>query len=58
MIPNRRVYELKLYTQGDVPEKRCVKDFFWIKKLQYTGVHCDMLESKCIFFAEKLFSQA
>ena len=27
MIPNRRVYELKLYTQGDVPEKRCVKDF-------------------------------
>ena len=22
------------------------------------GVHCDMLESKCIFWAEKLFSQA
>ena len=25
-------------------------------KLQ--GVHCDMLESKCIFWADKLFSQA
>ena len=22
------------------------------------GVHCDMLQSKCIFWAEKLFSQA
>ena len=24
---------------------------------QIQGVHCNMLESKCIFWAEKLFSQ-
>ena len=28
------------------------------KALYIQGVHCDMLESKSIFWAEKLFSQA
>ena len=29
-----------------------------IRKRGKKGVHCDMLESKCIFWAEKFISQA
>ena len=36
------------------------KEFYiiYIVIMYIQGVHCNMLESKCIFLAEKLFSQA
>ena len=29
-----------------------------LRPTKIQGVHCDMIESKCIFWAEKLISQA
>ena len=40
--------------EGSLITKELKPDKYW--KIQ--GVHCDMLESKCNFWAEKLFSQA
>ena len=39
-------------------ESKVLKKNMASKFMVIQGVHCDMLESKCIFWAENIFSQA
>ena len=54
------IYSIFSFAQIFVKEEKMIKREreLEIYNIYVQGVHCDMLESKCIFCAEKLISQA